>query len=238
MNLDTAPDIETSSDAYARRFAGNAGSMFLARQEELVMQALADQGPVTILDVGGGHGQLSGPLAACGHQVTVLGSAPECAARLSQDKRNAGVTFATGPLDRLPFEDRSFDTVVSIRTMAHVEDWQNFLGELCRVASRSVVIDYPELASSNMLSLATFGLKKRIEGDTRVYRSFRSSTLRQAFAASSFLVTSVDREFLLPMALHRAGKGAAPLRAIERVGRAMGVTRFAGNPGIMRADRR
>jgi len=238
MNLDAAPDIETSSNAYARRFTGKAGGMFLSRQEALVMQALADKELVTILDVGGGHGQLSGPLAACGHQVTVLGSAPECAERLALDKRNTGVTFTTGPLNRLPFEDRSFDTVVSIRTIAHVEDWEHFLHELCRVASHSVVIDYPELASSNILSLVTFKLKKQIEGDTRLYSSFRSSTLRQAFAANGFRVTSINRQFLLPMALHRAGKGAAPLRAIERVGRAIGMTRFAGNPGIMRADQR
>ena len=181
---------------------------------------------------------MSGPLAARGHQITVVGSTLESGARLASDDRNAAVIFKVGSLDKLPFADRSFDTVVSIRMMAHVEDWPRFLGELCRVASHSIIIDYPELASLNLLSLGAFGIKKKIEGDTRLYRNFWAATLRRAFVANGFRVSSVDRQFLLPMALHRAAKGAAPLRAVEQVARAVGLTRMTGNPGIMRADRR
>ncbi len=237
MSAAEAPDIESSSDAYARRFSGAAGRFFLDRQEQVIARALADKHAVTILDVGGGHAQLSGPLAARGHKVTVTGSTPECAARLALDPRNAALEFAVGDLAALPFGDRSFDTAVSIRLMAHVADWQRFLAELCRVAERTVVIDYPELASSNLLSLATFGLKKRIEGDTRHYRNFWAATLKREFARNGFKVRSVERQFLLPMALHRAGKGAAPLRVAEATARALGLTGLLGNPGIMRADR-
>jgi 2-polyprenyl-3-methyl-5-hydroxy-6-metoxy-1,4-benzoquinol methylase len=73
------PDVETSSRAYARRFAGKVGAWFLAVQLRAVRKLLAPFGPgATLVDVGGGHGQLATPLAACGYEVTVLGSHPSC----------------------------------------------------------------------------------------------------------------------------------------------------------------
>ena len=58
------PDIETSSAAYASRFAGSAGRYLLSVQSRAVVQAIADLPPGTALDVGGGHGQLVEPLRA------------------------------------------------------------------------------------------------------------------------------------------------------------------------------
>lgn len=231
------PDVESSSDAYARRFAGAAGALFLARQEEAVLKALGDKRNVSILDVGGGHAQLSGPLSAAGHAVTVLGSDPACAARLRLDARNAAVRFVEGDLLALPFEDRSFDTVVSIRLMAHIPDWKRFVAELCRVARISVVVDYPELISLNALSMVTFGIKRMIERDTRPYRSFTEATLRREFARHGFGARSNHRQFLLPMALHRAAKGAAPLAGLERLAWKSGLSSRLGNPGLLRLDR-
>ena len=53
------PDVETSSDGYAARFAGPAGRYMLGVQEAAVRSMLADLPPgASVLDVGGGHGQL------------------------------------------------------------------------------------------------------------------------------------------------------------------------------------
>lgn len=230
------PDIETSSDGYARRFAGVAGQFFLTRQESLVVQALAGMPATTLLDVGGGHAQLSGPLAAAGWAVTVVGSTHGCADRLRLDSRNVRTQFIAGDLLALPFEAQSFSTVVSVRTMAHIEEWPQFVGELCRVARDRVVIDYPELMSLNLVSLASFGLKRRIEGDTRRFRTFRRQAIAAAFERYGFRVRSARGQFVLPMALHRAAGGAAPLRAAEAAFAAIGLTNRFGNPGIMCAE--
>ena len=53
------PDIETASDAYAQRFTGEAGRYLLSEQEAAVRAVLADWRGETVLDVGGGHGQLT-----------------------------------------------------------------------------------------------------------------------------------------------------------------------------------
>ena len=56
--LETA-DIETSSDGYAARFAGPVGEWMLEIQETITVALLPKTPSATILDVGGGHGQLA-----------------------------------------------------------------------------------------------------------------------------------------------------------------------------------
>ncbi len=67
-------DVETSSEAYARRFSGAVGGWFLAVQADATLDLLRPFPRARIVDVGGGHGQLAAPLAEAGHDVTVVGS--------------------------------------------------------------------------------------------------------------------------------------------------------------------
>lgn len=229
------PDVETSSDSYARRFAGRAGAYMLAIQEQAIRAVLPPPGG-RLLDVGGGHAQLAGPLARLGWRVTVAGSSAECQARLKRMAEPVG--FISGDLTALPPADRAFEVVLSVRLISHMEDWRGLVAELCRLADRSVVIDYPTLASPNLLALATFPLKRAIEKNTRTYRSFWPAEIEREFARHGFHKVAVRRQFVFPMGLHRLFKGAAPMRLAEEALRAVGVTGLVGNPVIARFDRR
>jgi hypothetical protein len=121
--------------------------------------------------------------------------------------------------------------------MAHVEHWAEFVSELCRVSRRVVVIDYPSLSSLNLLSLATFGMKRAIEKNTRTYRSFWPAEIRGAFRPGGFTKLRSAPQFVLPMAAHRATAGAPILRKVEDLSRKLGVTQHLGNPVLVRADR-
>lgn len=234
------PDIETSSEAYASRFMGRAGAYMLEVQEQGIMALLDDPArPIgdRVLDLGGGHAQLAGPMAATGFDVTVLGSDESCGRRLAADPRSASIAFQIGDLLDLPYADRSFDALVSVRLISHIEDWPRLVAQMCRVTKSAIIIDYPAMESLNILSLATFGVKKAIEKNTRTYRSFWASELRQAFAAGGFAPTRSIRQFALPMALHRLGKGAKPLQLAETALRRAGVTALLGNPVLLRLDR-
>jgi SAM-dependent methyltransferase len=230
------PDIETSSDAYAQRFAGASGAYMLDRQRTLVDALLSDKTRVSILEVGGGHAQLSGALAARGHDVTVLGSARSCRTRLLRDPLSAGVGFVEGSLVTLPFADASFDTVVAIRLMAHIDDWRRLVAELARVARGTVLIDLPVWTSSNALSVVGFGIKKAIEGDTRQYRSFWGPEVSRAFRANGMRVSARRGQFVLPMALHRAGRCGTALQRAEAAFDRCGISSAFGNPMLLRAD--
>ena len=67
-------DIHTSSDEYATRFSGAAGTWMLDVQEQITRRLLRGFEGSSVLDVGGGHGQLAIPLCRDGWRVTVLGS--------------------------------------------------------------------------------------------------------------------------------------------------------------------
>ncbi len=226
-------DIETSTDGYARRFAGGVGRWMLEVQEQTVAAWLKDRPGATLLDVGGGHNQLAGPLARRGHQVTVVSSDPSCRHRLEADIASGLVSFTTGNLIALPFADRSFDVAVSIRLVPHCRRWQDLVGELCRVARQAVIIDYPTSQSVNALSGSMFGLKKSLEGNTRPYALFTHDEIRGAFAAHRFAPARVRPQFLLPMVFHRTLKLRAVSSGLERLLAATGLTARFGSPVLI-----
>jgi SAM-dependent methyltransferase len=233
-----APDVETSSEAYARRFAGDVGAFFLAVQARATLALLAPWPRSRVLDVGGGHGQVTGPLLEAGHEVTVYGSAGACGEGLRKWTESGRVPFRAGDLLHAPWPDRAFDVVISYRLLAHVDGWSALLGELCRLARYAVLVDYPTARSANAAASAFFGLKKGVERDTRPFTVFRDAQVEAAFAASGFRPTGRRAEFFFPMALHRA-LGSAPLaRALEGAAAGLGLTRALGSPVILRGERR
>src|SRR5262245_25124775 len=77
-------DVETSSEGYASRFRGRIGAWMLGIQRRatlLLLGALPPGG--TVLDLGGGHAQLTGALLEKGWNVVVAGSDPECRHRVA-----------------------------------------------------------------------------------------------------------------------------------------------------------
>ena len=231
-------DVETSTEGYARRFAGPVGAFFLARQAQTTLDLLRPWPGGSVLEVGGGHAQLVGPLVAAGHRVTVYGSDPVCGERLEPWMNAGQATFRAGDLLRAPWPDRSFDVVLAFRLLPHVTRWPELIAELGRLARRAVIVDYPTRRSVNAVSGAFFALKKDVEGNTRPFRVFRDAEIGEAFTAAGFVSTARRPQFFLPMALHRA-LGSAPLaRALESGARLLGLTAALGSPVILRLERR
>jgi SAM-dependent methyltransferase len=232
-----APDLESSSEDYARRFAGPVGQHFLDLQARLTLELLAPFPGASVLDVGGGHAQLAGPLAAAGHTVTVAGSSELCRARLDRLLPRGTVDFRACDLSALPFPDRSFDVAISFRLLSHMERWRELLAELARVARLAVVVDYPDLRSFNLLYGALFRLKRAAEGNTRTFRCFTPGAVPAELARHGFSEAAFRRQFFLPMVVHRKVGRAGFTRAAERAAGALGLVRALGSPVILRAAR-
>ena len=231
-------DQETSSEGYARRFAGSVGRFFLDRQARTTLELAAPWPGASLLDVGGGHGQVAGPLAQAGYAVTVGGSAPVCGERVRPLVEAGRARFETVDLLRLPFPDRSFDLVLSYRLLPHVARWPELVAELCRVARQAVIVDYPTARSVNRMAAPLFSLKKGVEGNTRPFTVFADSEIEAAFANHGFRPSARRPQFFWPMALHRA-LGLAPLsRALEGTATLLGLRRLFGSPVILRLERR
>jgi 2-polyprenyl-3-methyl-5-hydroxy-6-metoxy-1,4-benzoquinol methylase len=232
-------DVETASDDYARRFAGPVGAWFLERQARTTLDLLDDLPRASVLDVGGGHGQAAGELVAQGLELTVLGSRPEaCSSRLRSYIEEGRVRYQTGDLLQPPFAERAFDVVLSYRLLPHVHRWNALVSGLCRVARRSVIVDYPTARSVNAASGTFFAAKKGVEGNTRPFTVFRDAEIEAAFAAEGFFPAARRPQFFFPMALHRALGTAAVSKALEAAAGAAGLVRAFGSPVILRLDRR
>ncbi|MDA0323139.1 MAG: class I SAM-dependent methyltransferase [Verrucomicrobia bacterium] len=230
-------DIETSSDAYARRFSGSAGEWFLDVQQRLTLELMDGVTANTIVDVGGGHGQLAFPLCARGHSVTVVGSADSCRHRIEPLTAAGTCTFVVGNVIDLPFENQSFDTAISFRLVTHCTQWPILINELCRVARHAVIVDYPTSQSLNCIAPALFGAKKKIETDTRHWALFRHREIADVFAQNGFRITGMRKQFFLPMVMHRVLKSRRISAFKEGIARSLGLTHRWGSPVILRAER-
>ena len=225
-------DIETASDGYAARFAGPVGEWMLGVQESLTVAMLASLPGASILDVGGGHGQLAAPLCRLGYPVTVLGSDVSCRKRIAGLVDSGTCTFIVGNVVDLPFPDRAFDVVLSFRLLPHCTAWPKLIGELSRVARRAVIVDYPTSEGLNAIAPALFGAKKRLEGNTREWRLFRHAEVDDEFRKHGFVLQQRASQFFLPMVLHRALRCRGLSAALESACRGLGLTRRWGSPVI------
>jgi 2-polyprenyl-3-methyl-5-hydroxy-6-metoxy-1,4-benzoquinol methylase len=227
-------DIETSSEAYASRFSGPIGAWLLKIQLEATLNMLKPYPQASILEVGGGHGQLTPGLIEAGHSVTVVGSDESCQVRIKDLVESGQCQFQVGNVLALPYADKAFDVVISYRFLAHVDQWQAFLSELSRVSKKAVLIDYPTLRSINYITPLLFNLKKGAEKNTRPYTCYNESELLDY--AKSLELTVGDRyaQFFWPMVLHRMMKQPAVSSLLEVSARGLGLSRLLGSPIILK----
>jgi ubiquinone/menaquinone biosynthesis C-methylase UbiE len=231
-NFPETADIETSSDDYASRFAGELGAWLLEVQEEATIKMLAAYPHATILDVGGGHGQLTGSLIERGYKVSVFGSAEVCQKRIQHFVDTNLCSFQVGNVLNLPYEDGAFDVVISYRFLAHVTQWQQFLKELARVAKCAVIVDYPTVNSINYIAPHLFKFKKGLEGNTRPFNCYRETEIREFLKSLNLKQAERYPQFFLPMVFHRAGKQPQLSSLLEKTFRALGLTQLWGSPVI------
>lgn len=233
MYLETA-DIETASDDYATRFSGEVGTYFLQVQYDITRACLGDETGATILDVGGGHAQLAIPLARDGFDVTVTGSDGSCRHRLDRELDSDSFNFEVCDTLALPWDNDSFDHVIAFRLLPHVERWQQVIGEMCRVARKTVVFDYPDSRSSNILYDTLFSMKKKYEKNTRTFTLFNRTQIAAEVRANGFAHPRFTPQFFLPMVVHRKLGSVGVSRFAETVFGAVQLTRLFGSPIIVK----
>ncbi|MBN8550566.1 MAG: class I SAM-dependent methyltransferase [Deltaproteobacteria bacterium] len=233
----TTPDIETASDGYRSRFSGPVGAYFLEVQRRCIAACLTPVGSrsLKILEVGGGHGQITEFLLQAGHEVWVQGSDAACFGRLEalSAAYPGRLHFVTSSLWRIPFEDRTFDIVIALRLMAHVERWRELLAEMARLAKVSVIVDFPAQSALNRLTPLLFRFKRQIEGNTRPYFSYSTATLAAEFKALGLGQLHIEKQFSLPMGVHRGIASSSFSSTVEEAARSLGLTALLGSPVVL-----
>lgn len=230
------------------RFSGPIGEYLLATQESLLMEAFAPLGAgrpeaplagCSVLDVGTGTGRAAIGLARAGATVVGVDASSEMldVARERATAAGVAVTFDVGDAHALPFLDRHFDGAVSLRVLMHTPDWSRCVGELCRVSRRRVVVDFPSLSSLAAVESGVRHLRRAAGRPVEAYRVMSERSVVAAFEANGYRVVRVHRQFVLPIALHKAVGSLGVTRGIERALQAVGLLWLAGSPVTMVAER-
>ena len=232
--LSERADIETSSEDYAKRFSGEVGKYFLDTQAKITLELIKDLPNASVLDVGGGHAQLAVPLVQNGYKVTVVGSDDVCRERLDKFLPKGSFRYETCNLLNLPFDNNSFDIVMAFRLITHEKNWKLQIEEMCRVARKVVIIDYPDLRSFNIFYKYLFKTKKSFEKNTRTFRSFHRKELLEVFVENSCGDAVFKPQFFLPMVVHRALKNVKISMFMEKLFSVTGLTKLFGTPIILK----
>ena len=216
----------------AMRFSGPIGTLLAASQEEVLASFLGPLEGRTVVDVGTGTGRAAIGLARRGARVTGVDASPEMlrVARARTTEAGLDATFDVGDAHRLPYPDRAFHCAVSLRVLMHTPDWRQCLAELCRVAGDRVVFDYPAALSAAALQAFGRRLAAAAGRSVEAYRVLKSSDVRRTLEASGFRVEQVHRQFVLPIALHKAMGSRAFTVGVERALAAAGLLRLLGSP--------
>jgi len=235
-NFPNAPDIESSTWDYSRRFDGPVGAWMLQQQvaatATVLEKSFSEHTSLKVLDVGGGHGQNIELLSQLGHKLTIVGSSESCVEVIKGYIVGDKVKFVVSPLLQLPYEDNSFDVVICYRILSHMESWKELIAELTRVAKHLVLVDYPTTKSVNIAGELFFWLKKKVEGNTRRYGCFMDKEIDSVFGSNHFYCIYQHKQFFLPMALHRVFGMLSFSKSVSKIFRIVGLTRFFGSPSI------
>ena len=239
-NRDVAEGFDTL------RFGGPIGLYLLETQQRLLLDAAEPRlsqpgarGSFAALDVGTGTGRAALALAQAGAQVVGVDASNEMldVARARATQLAVAARFEHGDAHALTFADGAFDLAVSFRVLMHTPDWRRCVSELCRVSRWRVVVDFPALGSAAALESGARRLRHAMGTKVEAYRVMSERSVRDAFAARGFRVVSTHRQFVLPIALHKAVGSLGVTKGVESALAAIGLRRAFGSPVTMVAER-
>jgi len=123
--LDIRRRYDSTADIYDERYAG------IQREKYEVVKKYLPKRAARILDVGCGTGMFLGELAKRGKVVVGIDSSARI---LGIARKRAGwASLVCADADHLPFEDRSFDVVVSVTLLQNVPEPVATMKEIARV---------------------------------------------------------------------------------------------------------
>jgi ubiquinone/menaquinone biosynthesis C-methylase UbiE len=222
-----------------RRFGGPIGELVSSAQARALMDFAGPVDGKAVLDVGTGTGRAALLFARAGALVTAVDASDQmlAVARARAANQGASVTFLLGDAHRLDFNDRAFDVVVSLRVLMHSPDWRRCLAELCRVSAQRVVFDYPSARSAAALEAVMRRVIHGLGAETEPYSVFTDTTIARELERLGFRVRSVHRQFVLPIAMHKAIGSSRFTHVSEHLLGRIGLLRLFGSPVTMFAER-
>ncbi|MEA2163614.1 MAG: hypothetical protein QOK37_1741 [Thermoanaerobaculia bacterium] len=186
-----------STDPYADCFAYSRYR--LASQMALYLPKTGDG--KSLLDVGCGTGHYIKSLRESGYAVSGVDASDGMLAHARAN--NPGVVIEKGDVDALPFQNASFDYVLSIEVLRYLKSPQQSIREMARVLKPggiALVTAAPRLNLNGYWPLNQVTSRMRIGNLTQLRQYFTTSrSLRRQFHAAGFEEISIHGIYLGPI---------------------------------------
>ncbi|KLU61118.1 demethylrebeccamycin-D-glucose O-methyltransferase [Peptococcaceae bacterium CEB3] len=123
------------AESYDKYYDTAEGHIVGRIEEETIYSCLEPRTGLKLLDIGCGTGRYSISLASMGLEVTGVDVSPAMLEKAQAKATEAGVSISFMGADalRLPFDDETFDLVLSVDSMEWVPDFRAALQEAFRV---------------------------------------------------------------------------------------------------------
>jgi SAM-dependent methyltransferase len=233
-------DAQTARTFDDLRFGGPIGNLVASSQAKTLSEFVGSMQHRRILDVGTGTGRAALLFAHGGANVTAVDASEpmlDMARARALEQGIRSITFGLGDAHGLVFPDRSFDVVCCLRVLMHTPRWRAVVAELCRVADELVIVDYPSATSVALVESLLRRAAHAFGARTEAYRVFTYRTMVDAFANNGFRIRSVQRQFVLPIALHKAIGSPAFTQKSEHLLDRLGLLKSFGSPVSLVAER-
>lgn len=235
-------DKQVAKNFDAEKFGSEVGQLILKLQEEQILSMLKefDISQCSILDVGTGTGRMLEPLFLKNAKLVGCDASFEMLSEAKNKiigKSLKGIFLVQGDGISLPFKDRSFDGIISLRTLMHIVDWKSALMEFCRVARDFLIIDFPPTTSLVAIHPPILHFKKLFNQNTQTYRVISINKVKRLLASFGFEIRYKWRQFALPFFLHRKINNAKFTLKIENFFKDLKLTKLIGSPLTIKAVR-
>lgn len=179
-------------------FDSKAGKHFIKRK----LQMLASYGYIkeglNLLEIGSATGVFSFEFKKCGINLTSIDLSPENI-KWVKDKareRNSSINFQLADAENLPFENNSFDGVLSLSTLRYVPNINKALQEIYRVTKPGgfIILDFP-----NKKCPWFGGLKKKILGREHIYDNhYDEEQIKKMISQAKFTNIEIKTGLFIP----------------------------------------
>ena len=220
----------------------DAGDRFiLERHDRALRHLLAAMGGAffDVIDVGGGLLSAAPLFAEYGHTVVAHADAPGALLRFPELARRfpERVSARIGPFHRLAAADGEFDLAISVGTIGYVDDWRGLLAELCRVSRRWVAIEFAAESGARRLARSVLARGRREAAPVPLVHEVPVASVEEELARHGLHPVAMERQFVLPIAVHRLLHDPVISDSMERALARAGVADYLGNPVMLLAER-
>lgn len=196
------------------RFVNSAGRTIDLIQKNIILKSFLDKNSKRrILEIGTGTGRFSLMFSSNGHKVVGLDYSKNMISIAFKKTKNLNLNknlqFVVGDALNPPFKEGSFDSIISIHVLMHIQNWEDMISNMTKLLTPKglVLIQIPNLFSFSYFGKVLrkfarlFGL--RVQWAETEPQLFTKKKIVNVFRKCGLEITHTEMSFFIPPTIYR-----------------------------------